>query len=125
MPEEIYDLIVIGAGPGGYTAALRAAQLGMKTALVDRRGTPGGVCLHEGCIPSKALLESSELYSLARHQLSGHGIMLDKPALDLSRMMARKEEIVKKLGDGIAFLLKKNRVQYIQGNGKPDRKSVV
>jgi dihydrolipoamide dehydrogenase len=119
MPEEIYDLIVIGAGPGGYTAALRAAQLGMKTALVDRRGTPGGVCLHEGCIPSKALLESSELYSLARHQFSGHGIVLDKPALDLTRMMARKEDIVKKLGDGIAFLLKKNRIQYIQGNAKP------
>jgi dihydrolipoamide dehydrogenase len=119
MSDDIFDLIVIGAGPGGYTAALRAAQLGMKTALVDRRDAPGGVCLHEGCIPSKALLDSSELFALARDEFAGHGILTDNLILDLGRMMARKHEVVKKLGDGISFLLKKNRIQYIQGSGKP------
>lgn len=119
MSDDIFDLIVIGAGPGGYTAALRASRLGMKTALVDRRDAPGGVCLHEGCIPSKALLDSSELFALARDGFAGHGILADNLSLDLARMMSRKEEIVKKLGDGIAFLLKKNRIRYIQGSGKP------
>lgn len=119
MSDEIFDLIVIGAGPGGYTAAIRAAQLGMKTALVDRRGAPGGVCLHEGCIPSKALLDSSEFFAMARDEFSRHGILADNLSLDLARMMARKDEVVKKLGDGIAFLLRKNRIQVLRGSGKP------
>jgi dihydrolipoamide dehydrogenase len=119
MPDEIYDLIVIGAGPGGYTAAIRASQLGMKVALVERRDTPGGVCLNEGCIPSKALLDSSELFALARDELARHGILTDGPGLDLARMMARKDEVVKKLCDGIAFLLRKNRIQLFQGSARP------
>ena len=119
MPDEIYDLIVIGAGPGGYTAAIRASQLGMKVALVERREPPGGVCLNEGCIPSKALLDSSELFALARDDFARHGILADNLTLDLARMMARKDDVVKKLGDGIAFLLRKNRIQCFEGNGKP------
>jgi dihydrolipoamide dehydrogenase len=119
MPDEIYDLIVIGAGPGGYSAAIRASRLGMRVALVDRRDIPGGVCLHEGCIPSKALLDSSELFALARDEFARHGILTESPGLDLARMMERKDEVVRKLGDGIAFLIRKNRIQYIQGSGKP------
>ncbi len=119
MPEEIYDLIVIGAGPGGYTAAIRASQLGMKVALVERRDTPGGVCLNEGCIPSKALLDSSELFALARDDFARHGILAGNLTLDPARMMARKDDVVKKLADGIAFLLRKNRIQLFQGSAKP------
>jgi dihydrolipoamide dehydrogenase len=119
MSDDIFDLIVIGAGPGGYTAAIRASQLGMKVALVERRETPGGVCLNEGCIPSKALLDSSELFAVARNEFARHGILADNLALDLARMMARKDDVVKKLGDGIAFLLRKNRIQCVEGNGKP------
>jgi dihydrolipoamide dehydrogenase len=119
MPDEIYDLIVIGAGPGGYTAAIRATRLGMKVALVERRDSPGGVCLNEGCIPSKALLDSSELFALARDEFARHGILADNLILDLARMMARKNDVVKKLGDGIAFLLRKNRIHLFQGSGKP------
>lgn len=119
MPDDIFDLIVIGAGPGGYTAALRASQLGMRTALIDRRDTPGGVCLHEGCIPAKALLDSSELYARAQNEFAGHGILAGTLTLDLARMMSRKEEVVKKMGHGIAFLLKKHRIRYIQGSAKP------
>jgi dihydrolipoamide dehydrogenase len=119
MPDEIYDLIVIGAGPGGYTAAIRASQLGMKVALVEKREPPGGVCLNEGCIPSKALLDSSELFALARDDFARHGILADNLTLDLARMMARKDDVVKKLGNGISFLLRKNRIQCVEGNGKP------
>jgi dihydrolipoamide dehydrogenase len=118
MSDQIYDLIVIGAGPGGYVAAIRAAQLGMTVAVVEKRGTPGGVCLNEGCIPSKALLDSSELFVLARDRFAGHGIVVDSPGLDLARMMARKDGVVKKLTDGVAFLLKKNRIVSIAGTAK-------
>lgn len=120
MPdEELYDLIVMGAGPGGYVAAIRAAQLGMKTAVIERGPTLGGVCLNEGCIPSKALLDSSELFSLARNRFSVHGIMLDSPpSIDVPKMMARKDDVVKKLTDGIAFLFKKNKITWIRGNGR-------
>lgn len=118
MHDDSFDLIVIGAGPGGYTAAIRASQLGMRVALVEKRASLGGVCLHEGCIPSKALLESSELYSLARDGFARHGIQCKGVKLDLAQMMARKEEIVGKLADGIAYLMKKNRIQRFQGSGK-------
>src|SRR5512143_1796952 len=118
MPEDIYDLIVIGAGPGGYVAAVRAAQLGMKVAVVEKREAPGGVCLNEGCIPSKALLDSSELFALARDKFAGHGILVEPPRLDLARMMARKGDVVKKLTDGVAFLFKKNGVAWVRGTGK-------
>ncbi|MBI1921854.1 MAG: dihydrolipoyl dehydrogenase [Geobacter sp.] len=115
MSEETFDLIVIGAGPGGYVAAIRAAQLGMKVAVVEKRDSLGGVCLNEGCIPSKALLDSSELFALARDKFSGHGIVIDPPQLDLAKMLARKDDVVKKLTDGIAFLFKKNKVAWVKG----------
>src|SRR6266540_4263494 len=100
MPEETYDLIVIGAGPGGYVAAIRAAQLGMRVAVVEKRAALGGVCLNEGCIPSKALLDSSELFALAKDRFAGHGIDVGALQLDLAKMMSRKEEVVRKLTDG-------------------------
>ncbi len=118
MPEEIFDLIVIGAGPGGYVAAIRAAQLGMKTAVVEKRETLGGVCLNEGCIPSKAMLDSSELFALARDRFAGYGIGIGAPELDLAKMIARKDAVVKKLTEGIAFLFKKNKITRFAGSGK-------
>ncbi|GLI37245.1 dihydrolipoyl dehydrogenase [Geobacter hydrogenophilus] len=118
MSEELYDLIVIGAGPGGYVAAIRAAQLGMSVAVVEKREALGGVCLNEGCIPSKALLDSSELFALARDRFAGHGIAIDPPRLDLARMMARKDDVVKKLTDGVAFLFKKNKIARVQGTAR-------
>src|SRR5690348_2934795 len=108
MPDR-FDLVVIGAGPGGYVAALRAAQLGMKVACVDRRAALGGTCLNIGCIPSKALLESSELFYLARTRFGNHGIQVGEPALDLARMLRRKDDVVKTLTGGVAFLFKKNK----------------
>ncbi|HEY6837208.1 MAG TPA: dihydrolipoyl dehydrogenase [Geobacteraceae bacterium] len=118
MAEELYDLIIIGAGPGGYVAAIRAAQLGMKVAVVEKRESLGGVCLNEGCIPSKALLDSSELFALARDGFAAHGITVDPPRLDLAQMMARKADVVKKLTDGIVFLFKKNGVERVQGTAR-------
>src|SRR5512136_563041 len=115
MSDEIFDLIAIGAGPGGYVAAIRAAQKGMRVAVVEKRTTLGGVCLNEGCIPSKALLDSSELFALARDKFVGHGIAIDSPRLDLARMMARKDDVVKKLTDGVAFLFKKNKITPYTG----------
>ncbi|MBJ6726514.1 dihydrolipoyl dehydrogenase [Geomesophilobacter sediminis] len=115
MAEETFDLIIIGAGPGGYVAAIRAAQLGMKVAVVEKRESMGGVCLNEGCIPSKALLDSSELFHLAKEKFSGHGIEIAPPVLNLPKMMARKEDVVKKLTDGVAFLFKKNKVTTFPG----------
>ncbi|HEX9778453.1 MAG TPA: dihydrolipoyl dehydrogenase [Geopsychrobacteraceae bacterium] len=118
MSEQILDLVVIGAGPGGYVAAIRAAQLGFKVAVVEQRATLGGVCLNEGCIPSKALLESSERYEQVCHRLGEHGIEVDAPRLDLQRMMARKEGIIDKLTGGIAGLFKKNGIRHVRGHGQ-------
>ncbi|HBA89423.1 MAG TPA: dihydrolipoyl dehydrogenase [Geobacter sp.] len=118
MSEEIFDLIVIGAGPGGYVAAIRGAQLGMTVAVVEKRSTLGGVCLNEGCIPSKALLDSSELFHLARNRFGAHGIEISPPSLNLGQMMARKDDVVKKLTDGVAFLFKKNRVRSVAGSAR-------
>lgn len=115
MSDEIFDLVVIGAGPGGYVAAIRGAQLGMKVAVVEKRQSLGGVCLNEGCIPSKALLDSSELFHLAGTRFAGHGIEIAQPTLNLGRMMARKDDVVKKLTDGIAFLFKKNKIKSYPG----------
>jgi len=109
---------VIGGGPGGYVAALRAAQLGMRTACVDKRGAYGGTCLHVGCIPSKALLHSSERYAEARHELADHGIHFENLALDLERMMARKREKVDELVKGIGFLLKRAKVEAVAGSAR-------
>jgi len=123
MPEEIYDLVIIGGGPGGYVAAIRAAQLGMNVAVVEKREALGGVCLNEGCIPSKALLDSSELFAQARDKFANHGILVGEPQLDIARMMARKDDVVKKLTDGVAFLFKKNRIAWVKGTGKLAGKS--
>ena len=112
-----YDLVIIGAGPGGYVCAIRAAQLGLKTALVEKRHALGGTCLNVGCIPSKALLESSELYESAGKHAAEHGIVLSEVGLDLEAMLARKGAIVKELTDGVAMLMKKNKVTVLTGRG--------
>ena len=115
--SENFDLIVIGAGPGGYVAAIRAAQLGMSVACVEKRETLGGTCLNIGCIPSKALLHSSEKFAEAEHGLAAHGVTLDKVKLDLDAMMARKDKVVDDLTKGIEFLFKKNKVTRFAGTG--------
>lgn len=115
---ERFDLVVIGAGPGGYAAAIRAAQLGLKVACLEKRGTLGGTCLNVGCIPSKALLDSSELYHLAQHRFQHHGIQVGKLSVDLPRMLKRKDEVVKGLTEGIAFLFKKNGITPFHGTGR-------
>jgi dihydrolipoamide dehydrogenase len=117
MAETTYDLIIIGAGPGGYVAAIRAAQLGMKTACVEREYL-GGTCLNVGCIPSKALLESSERYRELKAGIARHGINVGDVALDLAKMIARKQEVVKKNTDGVAYLFKKNKVDHLKGQGR-------
>src|SRR5215510_420950 len=104
-----YDVIVIGSGPGGYVAAIRCAQLGMKTAIVERYSTLGGTCLNVGCIPSKALLDSTELHHQANVHFPAHGIHLEKLTVDLAAMMKRKDGVVKANVDGVAFLMKKNK----------------
>ena len=111
-----YDLIVIGTGPGGYVCAIRAAQLGMKVAVVEKRGTHGGTCLNVGCIPSKALLHASEAYAEASEHFAEMGIKV-KPELDLAAMLAFKDEGVKGNVDGIEYLLKKNKIDAFTGLG--------
>lgn len=113
-----FDLVVIGAGPGGYTGAIRAAQLGLKVALIEKEKTLGGTCLNVGCIPSKALLESSEHFSAAQHELKSHGVEVGGVKLNLDQMMSRKDKIVKDLTGGIAFLMKKNKIEVFAGKGK-------
>jgi dihydrolipoamide dehydrogenase len=111
-----YDLTVIGTGPGGYVCAIRAAQLGLKVAVVEKRATHGGTCLNVGCIPSKALLHASEAYEEAGHGFADMGVKV-KPSLDLKAMLAFKDEGVKGNTDGVAFLLKKNKIDVFQGTG--------
>jgi len=115
---EIFDLVIIGGGPGGYVAAIRAAQLGFSVAVIEKRNALGGTCLNEGCIPSKALLDSSEFFVQARDKFAGHGIMIDSPSLDLSKMMKRKDDVVTRLTRGIASLFKKHQVTLITGTGR-------
>jgi len=112
-----YDLIVIGAGPGGYVCAIRASQLGMKVAMVEKRSKFGGTCLNVGCIPSKALLHASELYEEAGHSFANMGIEV-QPKLDLQKMLAFKDEAVKGNTDGVAFLMRKNKVDHFHGTGR-------
>jgi dihydrolipoamide dehydrogenase len=114
----MFDLIVIGGGPGGYVAALRAAQLGLKVACIDKRPAFGGTCLNVGCIPSKALLDSSEWLHVAQHKLAGHGIGVGRVTVDLVAMMKRKSQVVKSLTDGVGFLLKKNKVTTVTGTAR-------
>jgi dihydrolipoamide dehydrogenase len=113
-----FDLIIIGGGPGGYVAAIRASQLGKKVALVEKRSTLGGTCLNVGCIPSKALLDSSEAYHQAKSSMARHGIHIGEVKLDLPAMMARKDGVVKGLTQGIAGLMKKNKITVFTGTGK-------
>ena len=110
-----YDLVVIGAGPGGYVGAIRAAQLGMRVACVEKDAALGGTCLNIGCIPSKALLDSSELFHQARHGLGAHGVNVSGVELDLGAMMTRKDRVVRGLTQGVASLFKKNKVVWVQG----------
>jgi dihydrolipoamide dehydrogenase len=116
MPDS-YDVIVIGGGPGGYVCAIRAAQLGLRTACVEKRATLGGTCLNIGCIPSKALLQSSENFEEASHSFADHGVMVEGVKLDLARMMARKDEVVTANVKGVEFLFKKNKVDWLRGSG--------
>lgn len=119
VPSETdYDVVVIGAGPGGYVCAIRAAQLGFKVACVEKRESLGGTCLNIGCIPSKALLQSSEEFHAASHDFAKHGIIIDKIKLDLARMQANKDEVVGANTKGIEFLFKKNKVTWLKGFGK-------
>jgi dihydrolipoamide dehydrogenase len=113
-----YDLIVIGSGPGGYVCAIRAAQLGLKTAVVEKRATYGGTCLNIGCIPSKALLHASELFDEAGHGFAAFGIDVPAPKLNLKAMMAHKDATVKANVDGVAFLFKKNKIDAFRGMGR-------
>jgi dihydrolipoamide dehydrogenase len=113
-----FDLIVIGGGPGGYVAAIRAAQLGQRVACIDARGTFGGTCLNVGCIPSKALLDSSELYHITAHRLAKHGINVGSVALDLPALLKRKDQVVTGLTTGIAGLFRKHKVTGLHGTGK-------
>ncbi len=116
--SESFDVVVIGGGPGGYVCALRAAQLGLRTACVEKRATLGGTCLNIGCIPSKALLQSSENFEEAAHHYKDHGILIDGIKLDLARMQARKGEVVAANVKGVEFLFKKNKVTWLKGSGQ-------
>jgi len=118
MSDQKYDVIIIGGGPGGYVAAIRAAQLGLKTACVEKRGTLGGTCLNVGCLPSKALLQSSEKFHEAKESFTDHGIHLNDLKIDVKAMISRKNDIVSKLVKGIEGLFKKNKVDYYQAAGK-------
>jgi len=113
-----HDLVVIGAGPGGYVAAIRAAQLGMKVACVEKRASLGGTCLNVGCIPSKALLDSSELFHLAQERFGKHGIKVEGLGLDLAAMLKRKDDVVKGLTDGIRYLFRKNKIETLTGTAR-------
>jgi len=113
-----FDLVVIGAGPGGYTAAIKAAQLGMKTAIVEKDQALGGTCLNVGCIPSKALLSSTELFHEAQRQFGSHGISADRLSMDVSKMMKRKDDIVRKMARGIDYLMNKNGIERLAGMGR-------
>lgn len=116
--SDTYDIVIIGGGPGGYNCAIRAGQLGLKTACVEMRGTLGGTCLNVGCIPSKALLHASELYEVAGSQFASLGIKTGAIELDLDAMLGQKDEAVDGLTKGIEFLFKKNGVEYIRGRGR-------
>jgi dihydrolipoamide dehydrogenase len=120
-----YDVVVIGSGPGGYVAAIRCAQLGLKTAIIEKYDALGGTCLNVGCIPSKALLDSSEHYHNAAHAFASHGIKLDNLSVDLDQMMKRKVEVVNANTSGIAFLMKKNKIDVFHGVGSFKDKNTI
>src|SRR3954464_1850129 len=118
MAEQGFDLVVIGAGPGGYVAAIRAAQLGLKTAVVEKEAALGGTCLRIGCIPSKALLESSELFFQAKTKFGEHGIKVPEVGLDLAAMLKRKDQIVTNLTKGVDGLFRKNKITRYAGSAR-------
>jgi dihydrolipoamide dehydrogenase len=117
MPDR-YDVVIIGAGPGGYVAAIRAAQLGLKAACIESRASLGGTCLNIGCIPSKALLQSSEKFAEAGHALAEHGVKVGEVGLDFGAMMGRKDKVVTTLTRGVEFLFRKNKVDWLKGKGR-------
>ena len=121
----MYDVVIIGGGPGGYVSAIRSAQLGLKTALVEKYNTLGGTCLNVGCIPSKALLDSSEHYHNASHQFANHGIEVKGLKVNLAQMIQRKRDVVKQTCDGINFLMKKNKITVLNGFGSFVDKNTV
>lgn len=125
MAEKQYDVTVIGSGPGGYVAAVRAAQLGFKTAIIERYPTLGGTCLNVGCIPSKALLDSSHHYHDAQHKFEAHGIKVGGISLDMKQMIARKNEVVKATTDGVVFLMNKNKIDTYYGHGSFKDKNTI
>ncbi len=120
-----YDVVVIGSGPGGYVAAIRCAQLGMKTAIVEKYSTFGGTCLNVGCIPSKAMLDSSEHYHNAAHSFKTHGIELKDLKINLAQLVARKNDVVKQNTDGITYLMKKNKIDTYEGLGSFKNKNTI
>ena len=120
-----YDVVVIGSGPGGYVAAIRCAQLGLKTAIVEKYSTFGGTCLNVGCIPSKAMLDSSEHYHNAAHTFKTHGIELKDLKVNLEQLVARKNEVVKQNTDGITYLMKKNKIDTYEGVGSFKNKNTI
>lgn len=122
---ETFDLVVIGSGPGGYVGAIRAAQLGLKVAVVEKDKNYGGTCLNVGCIPSKALLESSEHFQAAQHDFASHGVQVKDVKLDLKTMMSRKDKVVQTNTEGIGFLFKKNKITAIKGLGKIVKSGLV
>src|SRR6195952_271771 len=115
---EKFDVVIIGSGPGGYVAAIRAAQLGLRTAIVEKDKELGGTCLNIGCIPSKALLSSSDHFAFAKKEAAKHGIVLKDVGLDLGMMLQRKDKVVKTLTGGVRGLMKLNRVSTFQGIGR-------
>ena len=123
--SDTYDVVIIGGGPGGYNCAIRCGQLGLKTAIIDKRGVLGGTCLNVGCIPSKALLHGSELFAAAKNDFAGLGIKMSGLELDLDQMMSQKTDAVNGLTQGIEFLMKKNKVDYVKGFGRIKEKGIV
>jgi len=122
---DTFDVVIIGSGPGGYVGAIRAAQLGFKTALIEKYSTLGGTCLNVGCIPSKAMLDSSEHFHNAQHTFSEHGIQLSNLKIDLPQLVKRKNEVVKQTVGGIDFLMKKNKITVFRGIGSFENKNTI
>ena len=120
-----YDTTVIGSGPGGYVAAIRCSQLGLKTAIIERYPNLGGTCLNVGCIPSKALLDSSEHFNNAKHNFEAHGIKTQKLELNWPRMLQRKDDVVSQTCDGLQYLMKKNKITVINGHGTFKDKNTI
>ena len=120
-----YDVIVIGSGPGGYVAAIRCAQLGLKTAVIEKYSTFGGTCLNVGCIPSKALLDTSEHYHNAAHAFADHGISVKDLKIDVKKMIDRKNDVIAQNTAGITYLFKKNKIDSYEGTGSFVNKNTI